>query len=126
MIFLYFPSVDSSPCVCFTRACIESSSFKFGELTTVNDAWCRDAGTRPAQRANVTFTLHSFPNFTTWLYVVKIDIGNWCVHTKGAKYRSEKVSRTETFSAESESLSFVLSPAYRQISKIFIPNIILE
>lgn len=72
-----------------------------------------------AQRANVTFTLHSFPNFTTWLYVVKIDIGNWCVHTKRAKYRSEKVSRTETFSAESESpLSLSFRPfSHRRILK---------
>lgn len=55
-------------------------SFKFGELTTVNDAWCAETPVPGrAQRANVTFTLHSFPNFTTWLYVVKIDIGNSCV-----------------------------------------------
>lgn len=58
-------------------------SFKFGELTTVNDAWCAETPVPGrAQRANVTFTLHSFPNFTTWLYVVKIDIGNSCVRTR--------------------------------------------
>lgn len=100
-------------------------SFKFGELTTVNDAWCAETPVPGrAQRANVTFTLHSFPNFTTWLYVVKIDIGNSCVcvcvHEGGQVSKQKKVSRTETFSAESESL---LS---RLFSKIFIPDIIFE
>lgn len=89
-------------------------SFKFGELTTVNDAWCAETPVPGrAQRANVTFTLHSFPNFTTWLYVVKIDIGNSCVcvcvYTKGAKYRSKKRFRERKLSARKANL---FSPAY--------------
>lgn len=91
----FLPAADSSPCVCFTRTCI-------GALNSANLLpWTTRGAETPvpgrAQRANVTFTLHSFPNFTTWLYVVKIDTGNWCVRAKGAKYRERKLSANLSF-----------------------------
>lgn len=114
-IFLYFPCSRFFSLRLFHADL--HRSFKFGELTTVNDARCRDAGTRPGAKGerHVHFTF--FPQF----YDVAVRCKNRyrelvCTREGG------QVSRTETFS---ESLLPSFPPAYRQISKIFTSNIVI-
>lgn len=90
-IFLYFPCSRFFSLRLFHADL--HRSFKFGELTTVNDARCRDAGTRPGAKGerHVHFTF--FPQF----YDVAVRCKNRyrelvCTREGG------QVSRTETFS----------------------------